>query len=241
MNDYSQNVSNLQENDDYKCDKCKDRLFILNADDEAKECECRNLRIAEDKLKASGVSDEFRKMRFENYDFKISKDIMAAFKIAKSYSKDFEEIRAARKNSILLNGQVGSGKTHLGMAVANTMLDNLTGVIYMPYRSSITNLKQSITDQESYQREIELYKNAQVLFIDDLFKGEVTRSDIRIIYEIIDYRYLKSLPVIVTTEKYVDELLEVDEAIGSRIYEMSKNYVVTMQRDKRKNYRVYGA
>ena len=110
----------------------------------------------------------------------------------------------------------------------------------MPYRSSITNLKQSILDEENYQREINIYKNAQVLMIDDLFKGRLTESDINIIYEILDYRYFKSLPVIVTTEKSISDLLEIDEAIGSRLYEMSKNYLTEMVGDKL-NYRIYGS
>ena len=48
------------------------------------------------------------------------------------------------------------------------------------------------------------------------------------------------VPVIVTTEKSISDLLEIDEAIGSRLYEMSKNYVTTMI-GKNLNYRVYGS
>ena len=126
------------------------------------------------------------------------------------------------------------------MSIGNILLDIGVGVIYMPYRSSITNLKQSITDEENYQREINIYKNAQLLMIDDLYKGRITESDINIIYEIIDYRYFKNLPVIVTTEKSIDDLIEIDEAIGSRLYEMSRNYVAEMIGDKL-NYRIYGS
>ena len=99
---------------------------------------------------------------------------------AKSYSKNFEEIRVTRKNSMMFLGQVGSGKTHLAIAISNLLLDKGIGVIYMPYRDSITNLKQSILDEENYQREISKYKNAQVLLIDDLFKGRITESDVNI-------------------------------------------------------------
>lgn len=216
-------------------------LFIIQEDGSAKECECRQARIAENKLKASGVSEEFRKMRFENFDYQKSVETIEAYLTAKSYSKDFAEIRVARKNSIMLSGQVGSGKTHLGMSIANKLLDNSIGVIYMPYRSSITNLKQSITDEENYQREIRSYKDAQVLLIDDLFKGRITESDTNIIYEIVDYRYFKNLPMIITTEKTIDQLIDIDEAIGSRLYEMSKNYLVTMKKGKELNYRLNGS
>ena len=149
--DYLQNVNDYQ-GSKYKCDKCRDMMFIMQKDGSAKECECRAIRIAEDKLKASGVSEEFRKMRFENFNYSKSKETMLAYSIAKSYSNKFEDLRVARQNSIMFLGQVGGGKTHLALSIANILLDNGVGVIYLPYRSSITNLKQSITDEENYQR-----------------------------------------------------------------------------------------
>lgn len=215
-------------------------LFIELKDGSFGPCECRQLRIAEDKLKASGVSEEFRNMRFENFNYESSLETMEAYATAKSYSNFSKTFRVARQNSIILMGQVGSGKTHLAMAISNTLLDNSVGVIYMPYRSIITKIKQSITDEENYQREINKYKEAQVLFIDDLFKGRITEADINVMFEIVDYRYFKKLPVVVTTEKTIDDLLEIDEAIGSRLYEMSKNHMVTMKGNKL-NYRVYGS
>lgn len=236
---YLKHAKKQPENNSYKCEKCRDMLFILQGDGSAKECECRQLRIAQEKLKASGISEEFRNKKFENYKYDKSTETMEAFLTAKNYTKEFEDIRVACRKSCLLSGQVGSGKTHLGMAIANNLLDKSIGVIYMPYRSIITNLKQSITDEYNYQSEIKKYKNAQVLLIDDLFKGRITESDINIIYEIVDYRYFKNLPMIVTTEKTIENLLDIDEAIGSRIYEMSKDYVVTIQ-GKELNYRVYG-
>ena len=75
-----------------------------------------------------------------------------------------------------------------------------------------------------------------VLFIDDLFKGRSTDSDKNIMYELINHRYLKRLPMIVSTEKYPKDLLAVDEALGSRIIEMSKGYVVEFKESG--NYRL---
>lgn len=223
----------------YKCHKCRDMLFIIQDDGTAKECECRSLRIAEEKLKASGVSEEFRKKTFDNFNYERSIEVMEAFMKAKSYSKNFEKIRVTCENSVMFIGQVGSGKTHLAIAISNILLEKGIGVIYMPYRDSITNLKQSILNAENYQREISKYKNAQVLLIDDLFKGEVTPSDIKTMYEIVNYRYFKSLPIITTSEKTIDDLIKIDEAVGSRLYEMSKDYVAEMIGEKL-NYRIYG-
>ena len=93
-------------------------------------------------------------------------------------------------------------------------------------------ITRTVTDSE----EINRMKNVSVLFIDDLFKGKITKSDINIMYELINHRYLKRLPMIVSTEKYPKDLLSVDEALGSRIIEMSKGYVVEFKESG--NYRL---
>ena len=77
-----------------------------------------------------------------------------------------------------------------------------------------------------------------MLLIDDLFKGSVTDSDKSIIFEIIDYRYFNQKPLIISTEKTCEELLNIDEAIGSRIIEMSNGYIVE-NKGLKSNYRLF--
>lgn len=223
----------------YKCSKCKDRMFIEKGGGYI-PCDCRQVRIAEEKLKQSGISEEFKTKRFNNFNAARSDSIKQAYGSCIEYIKQFKQIKNTRHNSMMLCGQVGSGKTHLACAISNKLLEGCVGVIYMPYRLTITDLKQSITDKINFQREMNRYQNAQVLFIDDLFKGKYTESDINIIYEIIDYRYLKNLPMIITTEKTIDDLIDIDEAIASRIYEMSKGFTTTIE-GKELNYRMYGS
>ena len=107
----------------------------------------------------------------------------------------------------------------------------------MPYRDVLTKIKQNMLDEEYYKKILSKYQTADVLLIDDLYKGKITESDINIMFELINYRYLNYLPLIVSTEFTVDKLLDFDEAIGSRLYEMSKNYLVEIE-GKENNYRL---
>jgi DNA replication protein DnaC len=141
------------------------------------------------------------------------------------YVKEFDNLKDAKNNSIAFLGQVGSGKTHLSIAIANELMKKNIGVLYMQYREAIIQLKQCIMDEENYNREIDKYKNATVLLIDDLYKGKTTDSDRNIMFEIINYRYLKSSPIIVSSELTVDAIIDIDEAIGSRIVEMCKGHI----------------
>ena len=107
----------------------------------------------------------------------------------------------------------------------------------MAYREEITRIKQNILDEVAYQKDMNKYKNCNVLFIDDLFKGTVTESDKKIMFEIINHRYINARPMIISSELTIDMLLNVDEATGSRIYEMCREYLVEM-RGKENNYRL---
>ena len=46
------------------------------------------------------------------------------------------------------------------------------------------------------------YKNAKILLIDDLFKVSVSKSDVNIVFEIVNFRYFNNLLIIVSYENY---------------------------------------
>ena len=231
------NKSNEIENS-YKCHKCRDLTFIIKGSD-AYPCECRAIRQCEDILNKSGIGVEFRKKRFDNFEFDKSIATVKGYKNATGYVGSFLENENTRNNSIMFLGQVGSGKTHLSIAIANELMDSGISVIYMGYRDVITRVKQNMMDSEYYHKVMNRYKNARVLLIDDLFKGKVTDSDINIMFELVNHRYFNNLPVIVSSECVVEKLLDIDEALGSRLIEMSRANVVEMK-GRELNYRIYG-
>lgn len=187
--------------------------------------------------KYSGINVEQSKYTFSS--FEVWNEASSRIKdTAAAYCTEFDEIKDKRRNSLLLCGQVGSGKTHCSIAVALNFLKQRIKVVYMPYRDVITKIKQNMIDQEYYSRNISKYKTCEVLLIDDLFKGKINESDINIMFEIINYRYLNMLPVIVSSEFTIDSLLSFDEGVGSRVYEMSKDYIVEIEKDIQNNYRL---
>ena len=93
-------------------------------------------------------------------------------------------------------------------------------------------------DSEYYKKSISKFQNCDILVVDDLFKGKVNDSDVNIMFEIINYRYINNLPMIINSEFLIDRLLYFDEAIGSRIYEMCRDYLVQIKKDIKNNYRL---
>jgi DNA replication protein DnaC len=210
----------------HNCELCKDTEWIINTEtNSAKPCKCQEAKRYKRILENCGISEAFLKKNFNNYTPKNAAQ-REAKETAQAYAKNFETIRNERNNSIAFLKQVGSGKTHLSIAICNTLMEQGTGVRYMQYREVITRLKQNMTDEAYYQNEMHKYKECPVLLIDDLYKGKTTESDINLVYEIINHRYLKGMPIILSCEYDMDKLLEFDEAIGSRIAEMCKGKII---------------
>lgn len=233
----------------YDCNICKDDYWILSKEtNSARPCSCMKINTYKRLLESSGIMERFISKRLDNYRENNNIQIRAK-KMATEYVINFEGIERTDSNSIAFLGQAGAGKTHLSIGIANELLNNKVGVCYMPYREVITKLKQLITDHDKYTIEINKYKNAQVLLIDDLYKGatfgrvgegaSINESDARIIYEIIDYRYLKQVPLIVSSEFSMEQLINLNEALNSRIMEMCQGHVIEFIGAKH-NFRLWG-
>ena len=224
----------------YNCKVCKDTTWIL--DDTGKvidRCKCYEIIKVREQWEASGLKTDDLDKTFKTYESwnNLTKHMKGA---ATNYCLRFKEIEKSKHNSILFCGQPGAGKTHLCIALANNFIKkDGKRVVYMPYRDVITKLKQNILDKEYYRNLVGKYQLAEILLIDDLFKGKVNETDINIMFEIINHRYINKLPLIVSTEYLVEEMLSFDEAIGSRIYEMAKGFIVEI-RGKENNYRLRG-
>ncbi|MBQ2391281.1 MAG: ATP-binding protein, partial [Clostridia bacterium] len=141
-------------------------------------------------------------------------------------------------------GQVGCGKTHICTAIVGELLTKQNKpTLYMQWREDVTNLKANVMNAYEYEGKMKAFKTVDVLYIDDLFKTEKgktpTTADINIAFEILNYRYNQNdLITVISSEKTAFELLEVDEAVASRIIENAGEFRIDVKNDKTKNFRL---
>ena len=82
----------------------------------------------------------------------------------------------------------------------------------------------------AYESKVNEYKNTDVLYIDDLFKckqngtDEITNADIKLAFELTDYRARNGMITIISSNSNIEEIINADEALGSRIFDMSGEY-----------------
>ena len=212
--------------------KCKDTTWIAwtdaNGCSRARRCPCFGFRQVEEAKARSEIPAEFREKDFDGFEANDPR-LSNAREKAKLYAQNFKDIEHERCNSIMFCGQVGAGKTHLATAICNALAEQGIPVTCLYYRSAVTTLKQMLTSHEQYSQEVQRYKSARVLFMDDFLKGKVTESDVNIMYEILDWRYANKLPVIISTEKEIPQIMDFDEAIAGRLVEMCKDNLIRLK------------
>ena len=87
-----------------------------------------------------------------------------------------------------------------------------------------------------------------MLYIDDLLKSKGSGSlkpseaDIKICFELLNGRYIRNLPTIISSEFYLDsELITVDEATFSRVIEKTgSEFMISVERNPDRNFRLKG-
>lgn len=219
----------------YSCDRCKDTRLIQTGPNSYRQCEC----IARDKVNRSWRESGLSVEQLENKTYKTflpwNPKVKSMKDIATSYATAFHKIRGQEKrNSLFLSGTPGCGKTHLAIATAGYLMSKKINVMYMPYMEVAFQIKQ-YANQDGYTEKLSKYKKAEVLLIDDLLKNEPTNADINILFQIMDYRDRAHLPVIISSERTSDYLLNWNEGVGRRIYDMCKGHIVENM-EKGNNY-----
>lgn len=231
----------------YDCEICKDQGFVFKTEglyEYAVKCKCTLLKEITSKLDNSGLGNLLDIRTFDNYSTgeeyqKIIKDTAIEF------SKDF---LSGNRVSFAVLGQSGIGKTHIIAAVARKLIDANVNVKYYIADEIIQRLGAYKYDEEGYIKEFSKIANAGVLIIDDLFKSSITNyynreninnDHLREIFNIINYRYNKKLPILINSEVHFERFRELDEAIIGRISEMCQHkYLVSIKPDSNKNYRL---
>ncbi len=236
----SENTTEYAYNTCYDCPICKNKCDIAYVNTygkfDLKRCECNNIRKSVMRIKKSGIYHLIDKYTFNNYT--------ATEKWQESIkNKALAYIDDAKGNWFFIGGQVGCGKTMICTAIIAEFLKNGTAALYMLWRDEIVGLKANVTNAEEYEKRISELKNTPVLYIDDFLKVEKgkmpTPADINIAFELLNYRYNNpELITIISSELLTTDIINIDEAVGSRIFERSKNYQININPDVNKNFRL---
>lgn len=203
-----------------------------------KECECKEQRRIDRAFDSSKITWEFQKKTFDNFSLAFRPEaVRDAYHCARDYASRFGSLCNLKNNSIALLGRPGSGKTHLLMAVSNELMGQGKKVLYFPWVEGFSEIKDDLSMTEERTRRMQ---QVDVLYIDDMFKGrrEPTPFQIEVAFAVINHRYMEKKPILVSSERDIDQICDIDEGLGSRINEMCKDYRVLLKGGREMNYRL---
>ena len=188
----------------YNCPTCQDTGVT---DDRMCTCLQDAMRaIAYEQLNAETplALSTFETFSLRHYSDEISEGshisprraIEITYEKCRRYAAEF----SLKSPSLLLQGGVGLGKTHLSLAIAGEVINKGFGVVY----GSVNNLFSRIEDEHfgraSRNRNTrEMLCSSDLLILDDLGAEFTTQFTVSVLYDIINTRLLRGRPTIIST------------------------------------------
>lgn len=226
--------------DNILCNKCKNRGYFEMIDENGYKqfyyCDCYKARQAKRKLLKKGLRMQLENCTLSNFLTKENWQLQL-----KQKAQEFLLNSAQAKKWLYIGGQVGCGKTHLCLAIINKLLENSHECSYIRWNEFATEVNAVVNDFKEYERLMNEAKQVEILYIDDFLKpingNNPTLAELKRAYDLIDYRYSNCLITIISGERTLSEIIALDEAIGTRIEERAKGFIININSDRSKNMR----
>jgi len=181
----------------------------------------RDSRI--DTLQArSGLSKRLKGHTFDNFDPLMNESTRKASSKIGDYQMNWKENREAGRGLYLCGG-VGTGKTHLAVALLNELIrKSRVPSLFVTVPELLDNLRGTYDNPgRNLDEWMDAVKNAEFLVLDDLGSEKPTPWVQERIFVIVNHRYRESLPTVFTSNiGPMDLAAQLGERTASRIIAM---------------------
>lgn len=229
----------------YTCGLCKDTGFIEWTEERggiryefAEPCICLKRKRELTAMQTSSLPDTER-MNLGTY--KATEDwqvrvLDSAYLFAGWSPKAADEIPPW----FFVGGQTGAGKTHICTGICMNLIGQGRRVVYRIWADLLAELTEK-RNRPEYRETMKRLIDTDVLYLDDLLRGNPSRAAVEIAWEIINGRYVaRNKQTVISSEHYIQELIEIDAGLGGRINERSRGFNNGIKRDNARDYRTKG-
>jgi len=182
-------------------------------------CSCRSGQIHQQvrqRLYALSNLEELRHLTFENFNPRgrvglwpqEADSLEQAYNHARQYAQTLN-------GWLLLMGGYGCGKTHLAAAIANFAVSMGVPTLFITVPDLLDTLRFTYEDPTtSFEERFDEIRNAPLLILDDFGTQSATPWAQEKLFQIVNYRYINRLPLVVTTNL---PLRDIEGRIRSRL------------------------
>jgi len=181
----------------------------------------RDARV-ESLVEKSGLSKRLKSYTFSNFKPYVSPEAARAVERVEEYLGSWEENKEEGKGLYLCGG-VGTGKTHLAVAVLNEVVrKKRVPSLFVTVPELLDNLREAYNKPgRDLDEWMDAVQNADFLVLDDLGSERVTEWVRERIFVIVNHRYREQLPTVFTSNVGPKDLAEqLGERTASRIIAM---------------------
>lgn len=208
----------------FSCLKCKDTGTY-----EGEWCECFNKILNTVAAEDLNSRSPLRLSSFESFNLSLYPKVIDPLIGETPYDvmrKNFEQCKRFAESfngkgyGLFMMGNTGLGKTHLSLAVANELIQKGYCVIY----GSVPELLRRL-DKEQFKNAdgdtMSLVTECDLLIMDDLGAENNTERYTSLLYEMINARQSRSMPMIINTNLNMKNIKErYQDRLWSRLFSM---------------------
>ena len=194
-------------------------VTMCRCEREEEEREKRKEEAAKDmekiqRLRNASLLDE--KLRGATFGaFKVTKYNERNLKLCRRYAMKFDQM-VEKDQGLIFWGSVGTGKSFAAACIANYLLDRKVPVVMTSF-VKLLEVFQSGRDEETSI--LNRLGYAKLVIFDDLGAERGTDYALEKVYNIVDSRYRKSLPMILTTNLTIEDMKSEVDMRYRRIYD----------------------
>ncbi|MEW5872063.1 MAG: ATP-binding protein [Chloroflexota bacterium] len=184
-------------------------------------CSCRANQVSaqvRQRLFELSHLDELGHLTFENFDprGRVGLWPQEADSLERAYNQA-QRFAQSLDGWLYLQGDFGCGKTHLAAAIANFAVSMGVPTLFITVPDLLDSLRFAYQSAETtFEQRFEQIRQAPLLVMDDFGTQNATSWAQEKLFQIINYRYVNHLPLVITTNL---EEVDVEERINSRLHD----------------------
>lgn len=166
------------------------------------------------RLRKASLLDE--KLGGATFDtFRVTSYNERNLRLCKRYAMKFDQM-VEKNQGLIFWGSVGTGKSFAAACIANYLLDRKVPVVMTSFVKLLEAFQSSRDEETTILNRLDY---AKLVIFDDLGAERGTDYALEKVYNIVDSRYRKNLPMILTTNLTVEEMKGEIDMRYKRVYD----------------------
>ena len=165
------------------------------------------------KIGKAAIPERFKDRTLDSYIAKTSGQ-QTALAFCKEYANNFDEVLKTGRSAIFC-GRVGTGKTHLAIGIALSIMQQQRSPVFVTVQRLIRRVKDSWhTKEETESEVIEAFASPDLLILDEIGVQFGSEFEKQILFDVLNERYEKLKPSILLSNIPKKQL---GEYLGERV------------------------